>query len=482
MAEDERRAREQGEVGDQRLRLEDPRATEDEERRRIEALAEERRRQLLESDGGGAPEPGDNAGPITVIDDDTAPPSDDIIAQPARTIEEADAEVAAAEAALEEARASGEGVPAARARLRAARFDRDVLREQLARDTAPPAESGATDETVETVDETSVTVVSDELTESERRRIAAEEELRREQRRRRRAELIGAAAAGIAVGAIIPQLGGRVVEDAGDRIVVQEGDTYFIRRDENELLRERARDFEVVDLGQGLTETTFFYEDGTQVLTVRDAGGVVLRRSRILPDGEEIVLFDDTPFPDAPAEREAEFVPPPPAPVRVVDASRADEAVIERALAAETAVPLPRAYSLRDVRRSERVRNQVQRIDLDSITFDTGSAAVRRSQLPFLDEIGLAMAAVVDEDPASVFLIEGHTDAVGSDPSNILLSDRRAETVASLLSDRYGIPAENLIVEGYGEQFLKVETEASERANRRVTVRNITPLLTARGN
>ena len=503
-AEEQRRLdEERAAAEDQRLRLEeDERArAEREERERIEAIAEERRRQLQDRAGENAgadrdpPQLRDNAGPIDVITEDpvaadgaaddatagdTAPPADDIIATPARTLEEADAEVAAAEEALAEARRTGGNVPAARARLRAARFDRRVLREQLAAETAPPDDGSATAETVETVDDQSVTVVADEMSEDERRRIAAEDELRRERRRRRRAELIGAAAAGVAVGAIIPQLGGRVVEDGGDRIVVQQGDTFFIRRDENELLRDRAENFEIVDLGGGLTETRFFYEDGTEVLTVRDAGGGVLRRSRILPDGEEIVLFDDTPFPDAPA-REETFVPPPPVEVRVVDASRASDVVIGRALAPETVVPLQRTYSLRDVRRSESVRDRVQRIDLDSITFDTGSAAVRRSQLPFLDEIGLAMAAVVDEDPASVFLIEGHTDAIGSDASNILLSDRRAETVAALMADRYGIPAENLIVEGYGEQFLKVETAASERANRRVTVRNITPLLTARG-
>ena len=131
------------------------------------------------------------------------------------------------------------------------------------------------------------------------------------------------------------------------------------------------------------------------------------------------------------------------------------------------------------MRANERVRDKVRRVDLDAITFDTGSAAVRRSQLPALDEVGLAMSAVVDENPAAVFLIEGHTDAVGGDVANLALSDRRAETVAALLTDRYGIPPENLVVEGYGEQFLKVPTEAAERANRRVTVRNITPLLSA---
>jgi outer membrane protein OmpA-like peptidoglycan-associated protein len=77
-----------------------------------------------------------------------------------------------------------------------------------------------------------------------------------------------------------------------------------------------------------------------------------------------------------------------------------------------------------------------------------------------------------------VFLIEGHTDAVGQELYNLTLSDRRAETVARILVEAYGVPAENLVVQGYGEEFLKINTDGNERQNRRVTVRNISPLLT----
>lgn len=66
---------------------------------------------------------------------------------------------------------------------------------------------------------------------------------------------------------------------------------------------------------------------------------------------------------------------------------------------------------------------------------------------------------------------------VGSDESNLELSDRRAETVAKLLTDLYDVPPENLATQGYGERYLKVETESEERANRRATVRRITPLV-----
>jgi outer membrane protein OmpA-like peptidoglycan-associated protein len=84
----------------------------------------------------------------------------------------------------------------------------------------------------------------------------------------------------------------------------------------------------------------------------------------------------------------------------------------------------------------------------------------------------------VAQNPSEVFLIEGHTDAVGVDVDNLSLSDRRAESVAVILSEQFQVPGENLTTQGYGEQYLKVPTDAPERLNRRVTVRRITPLLT----
>ena len=64
--------------------------------------------------------------------------------------------------------------------------------------------------------------------------------------------------------------------------------------------------------------------------------------------------------------------------------------------------------------------------------------------------------------PSGVFLIEGHTDAVGSDIDNLSLSDRRAESVALVLSEQFGVTAEKLTTQGYGEQYLKVPTQGPE--------------------
>jgi outer membrane protein OmpA-like peptidoglycan-associated protein len=84
---------------------------------------------------------------------------------------------------------------------------------------------------------------------------------------------------------------------------------------------------------------------------------------------------------------------------------------------------------------------------------------------------------MVQDNPDEVFLIEGHTDAVGSAASNLALSDRRAESVALALTEYFDVPPENMVVQGYGESDLRVVTEGDERQNRRVAVRIVTPLL-----
>ena len=75
--------------------------------------------------------------------------------------------------------------------------------------------------------------------------------------------------------------------------------------------------------------------------------------------------------------------------------------------------------------------------------------------MPQLQAIGDALQRIIERDPSEVFLIEGHTDAVGSDLANLALSDRRAESVAEILTYYYDIPPENLVTQGYGEEYLE---------------------------
>ncbi|MFN3170145.1 MAG: OmpA family protein [Hyphomicrobiales bacterium] len=328
--------------------------------------------------------------------------------------------------------------------------------------------------------EAATAVIADETTEDQAAQIRAQEEQRREDARERRNELLGAAAVGAIVGAIIPALGGRVVEDQGDRLIVERDGEYFVRRDESSLLRDSDAEVRIERLRGGLTQETITRRNGVQVITIRDEGGFVLYRSRIRRDGQEVVLIDNRGFND-PGDIFVGELPPLqlqiPQERYIVPAQRASYDVIFDTFAAPPVMEVEQTYTLRQVRENERVRDLVRRVDLDSITFETGQATVRQSQVPLLEDIARAAQAQIDRDPTTLLLVEGHTDAIGSEVSNLALSDRRAETVASILVAYFDVPPENLIVQGYGESFLKVQTQAAEEQNRRVTIRNISPLL-----
>jgi len=136
-----------------------------------------------------------------------------------------------------------------------------------------------------------------------------------------------------------------------------------------------------------------------------------------------------------------------------------------------------RRFNLRQIREYREVRALAPTINVAAITFDTGSAAIKVTEAEKLARLGRLISDLIKANPAEMFLIEGHTDAVGSTASNLALSDRRAESLALALTEYYGVRPENLVVQGYGEAELKVPTEAAEVANRRAAVRLISPLL-----
>ena len=87
------------------------------------------------------------------------------------------------------------------------------------------------------------------------------------------------------------------------------------------------------------------------------------------------------------------------------------------------------------------------------------------------------MEKILAARPGEVFLIEGHTDAVGSAAYNLSLSRQRSQAVKEALTTYYVIPARNLETIGYGERYLKIPTDEPEQENRRVGLRRVTPLV-----
>src|SRR5690606_30430104 len=148
----------------------------------------------------------------------------------------------------------------------------------------------------------------------------------------------------------------------------------------------------------------------------------------------------------------------------IVDYDRASDDDLYEALTAPPIERLDRGYSLDEVRYAPYLRDRMRRVDLDIVTFDFGSW-----------EVGPDQERALDRNPDEIFMIEGHTDAVGSEEDNLTLSDRRAQAVAEILTTAYGVPPENLVTQGYGEEQLKIPTDGPERANRRISFRRIGP-------
>ncbi|MEO0635157.1 MAG: OmpA family protein [Pseudomonadota bacterium] len=353
---------------------------------------------------------------------------------------------------------------------------------------APAPVAPATQEAaVQQATETPTAVVSDQASAEQLQALEQAEAQRRENARAERAKLLGAGLAGVAVGAILNETlgGGRVVADEGDRLYIERNGEIVVQRDENALLRDDGARVETQNLDNGVIRETVFRQNGSSVITDRDRDtGEIIYRSRIWPDGQEVVLIDNRAFADlAPQERFLqlpETIERKPLSEIIVEAEAARQEELARALEQERIRGLERSFDLQTVRQNQEVRDLVRRIDLSNVQFASGSFAVREAEVRKLGFLANAMAQELRDEPTTLFLVEGHTDAVGSDLSNLDLSDRRAETVARILISAYGIPAENLITQGYGERFLKVNTQDANQANRRVTVRNITPLVASR--
>lgn len=160
-------------------------------------------------------------------------------------------------------------------------------------------------------------------------------------------------------------------------------------------------------------------------------------------------------------------------------AAEEDNDTIQQQLLAAPRREISRQYTLNEFRQRPELRDIMPGIELDTIRFGSNEAFIRAEEISNLDAIGEIIEEVVYSQPGEVFLIEGHTDAVGSDGYNYALSEERALAVREALLDYFNIPAESLVAIGYGERYLRIPTPFAEQENRRVSVRRITPLLSS---
>lgn len=294
-------------------------------------------------------------------------------------------------------------------------------------------------------------------------------------RNRRDLERAGLAALGaLAVGMIINQ--NRVVARSDERVVVDQGDGDLqLWRDDDAILLQDGSIRRIERFNDGSTRTRWERLDGTEVVTVRDATGRVLRRDRILADGTIVGLIDDTHsvspiiVSELPPIRTREL--------RLSERTDPELAIAMLQQAEEDARAMDRSFSLRQIRETRELRELLPLLSPDPITFETNRANVRADEVSKLLQVGRLIERLVVTNPREIFLVEGHTDATGPAAFNLALSDRRAESVALALTEFFDIPPENLVVQGYGERHLRIPTLSSEERNRRVAIRRITPLL-----
>ena len=271
--------------------------------------------------------------------------------------------------------------------------------------------------------------------------------------------------------------GNQVFIQEPDRTIVEENNRMIIRHNEVDRFAVGARDVHVERRGSQ-TDTVVLRPDGVQIIDIDDDQGHLLRRVRRDRDGREIVIIDNG-FAGPQAQMFIDLPPPVigiPRDRYIVDADSADEAGIYGVFIAPPVDPIAQPYTLDEVRYSESLRDYMPYVNLD-IEFDTGSWQLTPDQVDRLSAIAEALNRAIARNPREVYLIEGHTDAVGNDVDNLSLSDRRAEAVAVALTEQFQVPAENLVTQGYGKQGLVIQTDAPERANRRVAIRRITPLI-----
>ncbi len=117
--------------------------------------------------------------------------------------------------------------------------------------------------------------------------------------------------------------------------------------------------------------------------------------------------------------------------------------------------------------RVERVGEGI-RITFDSgILFDVNKAELK----PISKENISKLAAILQKYPDTNILLEGHTDATGTDEHNLELSRARSQAVANFLASLQ-VSATRFTIMGYGEAqpIADNESEIGRAQNRRVEI------------
>jgi outer membrane protein OmpA-like peptidoglycan-associated protein len=103
-----------------------------------------------------------------------------------------------------------------------------------------------------------------------------------------------------------------------------------------------------------------------------------------------------------------------------------------------------------------------------TILFSTGKASFQSGVSDQLD----AFVAIMNKYPKATFLIEGHTDSIGTEKVNQKISDNRAAAVKAYFVEK-GVDATRIETKGFGESNPVAENmlKAGRTLNRRVEIK-----------
>lgn len=110
--------------------------------------------------------------------------------------------------------------------------------------------------------------------------------------------------------------------------------------------------------------------------------------------------------------------------------------------------------------------NKSGRVDVYGLTFDTGKSNLKPSSKTTLDEL----AKILGDNPQMNLDVIGHTDNVGTEESNLKLSQERSDVVVATLVSDYGINPSRLnpLGKGQSQPVASNDSEKGKATNRRV--------------
>jgi outer membrane protein OmpA-like peptidoglycan-associated protein len=124
-------------------------------------------------------------------------------------------------------------------------------------------------------------------------------------------------------------------------------------------------------------------------------------------------------------------------------------------------------------------RNNYSVMSEEKVLFGFDSAEIEQSFHPVLDEI----AVQLKENPDTIVVMEGRTDATGENTYNVRLGERRLEAVIRYLVVQQQVPMHKVHQMSFGEDspLNEGKTREDRAANRAVVVRVMGPNLSSGG-